>query len=125
MIGRRLTLRDVPGVSVSILRHAAALLTRSYQRTVGALAVIRDDDGRVLLVRTAYPPRLWNLPGGRLERGETPGGGLRREVREETGLDVAVGWSTSGRRRSRSCSTAASSVDVRSLEPGRSVPSAG
>ncbi len=91
MIGRRLALRDVPQVSASVLRHAAALLTRSYQRTVGVLAVIRDGDGRVLLVRTGYPPRLWNLPGGRLERGETPGGGLSREVREETGLDVEVG----------------------------------
>jgi ADP-ribose pyrophosphatase YjhB (NUDIX family) len=53
--------------------------------------VLRGDD--VLLVRRALPPRQgeWSLPGGQLELGESLADGVRREVKEETGLDVAVG----------------------------------
>ncbi len=49
--------------------------------------------GEVLLVRRAYPPRAgeWSLPGGRLELGESLVDGVRREVREETGIEVEVG----------------------------------
>jgi len=47
----------------------------------------------VLLVKRAHPPRAgeWSLPGGRLELGESLVDGVRREVREETGIDVSVG----------------------------------
>jgi len=56
---------------------------------IGVFAVILDEQGRVLLGhRTDYD--LWNLPGGTLEHGETPWDGLRREVMEETGLEVEV-----------------------------------
>jgi ADP-ribose pyrophosphatase YjhB (NUDIX family) len=43
---------------------------------------------KVLLVRRARPPRQgqWSIPGGLLELGETHEEGVRREVREETGL---------------------------------------
>ena len=53
--------------------------------------VVRGHD--VLLVKRAYPPRAgeWSLPGGRLELGESLVDGVRREVREETGLEVEVG----------------------------------
>jgi mutator protein MutT len=56
-------------------------------------AVVRDADGRLLLVRRANEPSrgLWSLPGGRIEPGETAAAAAVREVREETGLDVAVG----------------------------------
>jgi ADP-ribose pyrophosphatase YjhB (NUDIX family) len=49
--------------------------------------------GEVLLVRRAFPPRAgeWSLPGGRLELGESLAEGVRREVREETGIEVEVG----------------------------------
>ncbi|MBV9293830.1 MAG: NUDIX domain-containing protein, partial [Frankiales bacterium] len=56
-------------------------------------AVVRDPDGRLLLVQRGRDPGRgrWSLPGGRLERGETPAAAAVREVREETGLDVEVG----------------------------------
>ena len=56
-------------------------------------AVVRDDSGRLLLVlRRNDPGRgLWSLPGGRVAPGETVEAAVRREGREETGLDVRVG----------------------------------
>jgi mutator protein MutT len=55
-------------------------------------AVVRDESGRILVVRRARPPSqgLWSIPGGRVEPGETLAEAARREVREETGLDVDV-----------------------------------
>ncbi len=54
---------------------------------------MRDETGRVLLVRRGKEPGrgLWSLPGGRVEPGESPAEAAAREVREETGLDVVVG----------------------------------
>lgn len=61
------------------------------RQRIGAYGIARDATGRLLLVRAA--PYLtvagrWFLPGGGVEHGETPAGSLRREVAEETGLDV-------------------------------------
>lgn len=55
--------------------------------------MVRDGSGRVLVVRRANEPGrgLWSLPGGRLEPGESAAAAAEREVREETGLEVAVG----------------------------------
>ncbi len=49
-------------------------------------------DGRVLLVRRGGPPLQgqWSIPGGILEVGETLIEGVRRELAEETGIDVQV-----------------------------------
>jgi len=56
-------------------------------------AIVRDESGRLLLVRRGRPPGLgsWSLPGGRIEPGETAAVAAAREVREETGLAVEVG----------------------------------
>jgi ADP-ribose pyrophosphatase YjhB (NUDIX family) len=57
--------------------------------TIGVFGIIRDEKNRVLLVlRQDYD--LWNLPGGGLEKGESPWQGVVREVKEETGLDVEI-----------------------------------
>lgn len=50
-------------------------------------------DGLVVLVKRAHEPRRgeWSLPGGRVELGETLVDAVRREVLEETGLEVEVG----------------------------------
>lgn len=57
--------------------------------TIGVFAIIFDDNDRILFChRTDYD--LWNLPGGRLKKGEDPWEGIIREVKEETGFDVKV-----------------------------------
>jgi 8-oxo-dGTP diphosphatase len=58
-----------------------------------ASAFIRDGDAHVLLARRATEPDLgkWDVPGGFLEEGEDPVEGLRRELREETGIELDVG----------------------------------
>jgi len=55
--------------------------------TVTAGAVIRDERGRVLLLRHVFRRGSgWGIPGGFLARGEQPDEAVRRELREETGL---------------------------------------
>jgi 8-oxo-dGTP diphosphatase len=57
---------------------------------VGA-AVVRD--GRLLAARRTTPAAAagrWELPGGKVEAGESPGDALVREIREELGCDIAV-----------------------------------
>jgi len=56
-------------------------------------AVIRNERGRLLLIRRGHDPGagLWSLPGGRVEPGETDEQALVREIREETGLVVQAG----------------------------------
>ncbi|AKL71017.1 NUDIX domain-containing protein [Streptomyces sp. Mg1] len=58
--------------------------------TASAAALVRDEQGRVLIVNPVYKER-WNLPGGHIEEGEVPTAALRRELREELGLDLEIG----------------------------------
>lgn len=61
------------------------------QQVVGA-ALVRD--GRVLASRRTGPPELagrWEFAGGKVDPGEDDVGALRRELREELGLEVEVG----------------------------------
>jgi NAD+ diphosphatase len=55
-----------------------------------ASALLTDEAGRLLLARRAYEPflGLWDLPGGDVDESEHPLDALRRELREETGLEV-------------------------------------
>ena len=69
-------------------------MAREYpaQPVVGVGAVIVRD-GRALIVRRAHEPRKgeWSLPGGMLHLGESLADAVRREVREETGLEIELG----------------------------------
>lgn len=68
-------------------------MTREYPAAprVGVGAVVLHE-GRVLLVRRGRAPALglWSVPGGLVELGETTVDAARREVEEETGLDVRI-----------------------------------
>lgn len=58
--------------------------------SVGALVV---ENGRALMIRRGKDPLKgeWSLPGGAVEIGETLADAVRRELKEETGLDAEVG----------------------------------
>lgn len=72
--------RNKPGEG---LKHAAV-----------ALAIVANEAGEGALLLTRRAPRLnahagqWALPGGRLDKGETPIDAALREMHEEVGLDV-------------------------------------
>ena len=53
-------------------------------------ALIVNDDGRVLLCESHKWPDIYTVPGGHVELGETVEEALKREIKEEVGLDVKV-----------------------------------
>lgn len=60
-------------------------------RRTGALAVIRDETGAVLMVQKGYKDGEFGLPGGCAHADEPPHRACEREVREETGLGITPG----------------------------------
>ncbi|MFF3556220.1 NUDIX domain-containing protein [Streptomyces tsukubensis] len=56
---------------------------------VSAGALIGDGTGGFLIVKPGYKAG-WNLPGGRVNDGETPSAGCRREIAEELDLELTV-----------------------------------
>ena len=80
--------RDVP--FPSWLRHVfLRVLNPSFM--VGAMALIQDERGRILVLEHTYRKAIpWGLPGGWLKYAESPEAGLIREVFEETGLAIEV-----------------------------------
>lgn len=59
--------------------------------TVTAAAIVFDEQSRVLVLRHRFRPGTgWGLPGGFIEAGEQPDEAVRRELREEVGLELAA-----------------------------------
>ena len=61
---------------------------------IDVTAAILTQAGRVLIARRkpgASQAGMWEFPGGKVRPGETPEECLKREIREELGLDIAVG----------------------------------
>ncbi len=56
-------------------------------------AAVIEEDGRILIAKRKKGDRSegrWEFPGGKVEPGESPEESLKRELREELGIDVAV-----------------------------------
>ena len=78
-----------------IWRHLPGGVRRRVSRlgqsrfTVTAAAFIFDDDGRILLLEHVFRADSgWGVPGGFLSKAEQPEDGLRRELREEIGIEI-------------------------------------
>jgi ADP-ribose pyrophosphatase YjhB (NUDIX family) len=89
--GHRLLLVIWRYLPLAARRFAIRLLYPRFP--IGAVAIVRDEAGRVLLVRQTYHRAgvRWGAPGGWLDHGETPREAAARETFEETGLRVTVG----------------------------------
>jgi ADP-ribose pyrophosphatase YjhB (NUDIX family) len=70
-----------------VQRGRGALWRLIGAKSIGVRAIVLNDGGEILLVRHTYQPG-WYTPGGGLRAGETPEGALRRELREEVGLEL-------------------------------------
>ena len=77
--------RRLPGF---VRRRLVRMGQRRFTVTAGALII--DEQGRLLLLEHVFrPDGGWGIPGGFLNKGEQPEAGLRRELREEIGIEVA------------------------------------
>lgn len=63
---------------------------KQARKRVGADVLIRDGQGRILLVDPSYKPD-WDLPGGMAEANEPPLDAAHRELKEELGADLQLG----------------------------------
>ncbi|MBY4214581.1 (deoxy)nucleoside triphosphate pyrophosphohydrolase [Rhodococcus fascians] len=67
--------------------------------TAVVVAAALIDDGRLLLAQRTRPPELagrWELPGGKVEPGESEDAALARELLEELGVECSIGAALSG-----------------------------
>ena len=66
---------------------------KAYGLTVRG--IIKNDSGEILIVKrhpkSRTDPEMWELPGGKVEKGEFFADALVREIKEETNLDVNIG----------------------------------
>ncbi|MBK1883742.1 HAD hydrolase-like protein [Luteolibacter pohnpeiensis] len=81
-----------PDLTVPDLSVLMKLMDRRYPPkrpiiTVGGL--VHDGAGQVLMIQTHKWGDRWGIPGGKVEHGEPAEQALRREMREETGLEIS------------------------------------
>jgi ADP-ribose pyrophosphatase YjhB (NUDIX family) len=82
-------------LALRVFRRLPAGVRRALVRagtpgfTVGAVCLL-ERDGRLLMLRQPHR-NGWSLPGGLLDRGESAGDAVTREVAEELGLRIEVG----------------------------------
>lgn len=72
-------------------KWARRWLTRSFQTTftISAAGLVTNERGEILLLNHVLRPHSgWGLPGGFMNAGEQPEAALRREIREEVGIEL-------------------------------------
>ena len=71
----------------AVRRWGVRFTQQRFQVTAGAVVI--NEEGRVLLLKHVFRAGSgWGIPGGFLETGEQPEEALRREFREETGMEL-------------------------------------
>jgi mutator protein MutT len=67
-------------------------MTKDFRISVKAFII--DENKKLFLIKRrdndVNKPGVWEIPGGRLDLGENPFDGLKRETKEETGLDIEI-----------------------------------
>lgn len=82
-------LQKVPWLASSAMR---LWRWRQARFSAGVAGVIFNTEGQVLLVEHVFHPHApWGLPGGWVDRHESPADALQREMREELALEVTIG----------------------------------
>jgi 8-oxo-dGTP pyrophosphatase MutT (NUDIX family) len=83
----------VPSIN-ALYKRGCAMLTKTQTTILLVQRVFIIDYGKTLVVQRRiddqYNPGLWEAPGGKIDPDETPRVALMREVKEETGLDIAT-----------------------------------
>jgi len=79
-------------MNITPLYQIANRIIRKYQSligisTLGARAIIINQNNQVLLVKHTYQPH-WYIPGGGVKRGESTQAAILRELKEEVGLTI-------------------------------------
>ena len=62
---------------------------KTPRQIVAVAGLVRNSRGEVLLVR--HPRRGWEMPGGQVDEGENLIHAVKREIKEEAGVDIGVG----------------------------------
>jgi len=76
-------------IEKEILKKKIKAVIIDFPKTVGVLPV--DESGKIILVKQyRFPAKkeLWEIPAGKLKRGEKPELGAKRELKEETGFEA-------------------------------------
>ncbi|MFC9694661.1 NUDIX domain-containing protein [Kribbella sp. NPDC056951] len=68
----------------------AGIAARLPKKTTAAGALVRNSEGLILFLEAVYKPTL-EIPGGVTEFDESPLDAVRREAREEIGIDIEIG----------------------------------
>jgi 8-oxo-dGTP diphosphatase len=83
------------GFLSAVFRGTPRFLRRLFSRAVNARfsatagAIVVDESGRILLLKHVFRAGSgWGIPGGFIESGEQPEAAVRRELREEVGLEL-------------------------------------
>ena len=76
-------------IEKKILKKKVKAVILDFPKTVGVLPV--DESGKIILVKQyRFPAKkeLWEIPAGKLKKGEKPELGAKRELKEETGFEA-------------------------------------